>query len=164
MDDSAFEASSASTEGTGDLLYDAFFGAAIGGAVIALFFLVVDSIAGQPMFTPSLLGEVLFTGADPAAVSEVRLDMVAYFTAVHLVVFLVFGGLISLLCQLTGISKSNLPVVTGVVFVMLSAAFFVGDALLMGGVAQAIGIPAILAANLLTAIGMGVFLRQAHGD
>lgn len=74
----------------------------IGGATIALFFLVVDSIQGRPMFTSSLLGQALFEGADPASVTEVRLDMVAYFTIVHLVSFLVLGGMLSYLCQATG--------------------------------------------------------------
>lgn len=166
MDDPASSAASsappADAESTGDLLYDAFYGAAIGGATIALFFLVADIIQGRPMFTPSLMGEVLFMGADPGAVSEVRFDMVAYFTIVHLVSFLVLGGAISYLCRATGIAKTNMPVVIGVVFVILTAAFFAGDFLLMSGVAAVIGIPSILAANFVTALAMGLFLRRAH--
>lgn len=162
MDDSASSAAPADAESTGDLLYDAFYGAAIGGAVIALFFLAVDSIQGRPMFTPSLLGQVLFEGADPASVMEVRLDMVAYFTIAHLVSFLVLGGLISYLCRVTGVAKTNLPVVTGVVFVILTAAFLIGDLVLMQGVAAVIGLPYVLAANFLTALAMGAFLRKAH--
>ncbi|MDX1495402.1 MAG: hypothetical protein R3253_15145 [Longimicrobiales bacterium] len=165
MDDSDSAAPSLSTGGassTGDLLYDAFYGGAIGGAATALFFLAVDVFAAEPLYTPSLLGTVLFTGADPASVTEVRLDMVAYFSAVHLVAFLILGGAVSYLCRLTGISETNLPVVTGVVFVVLSAAFFAGDFLVMQGVAAAIGIPFVLGANFVTALAMAVFLRKAH--
>lgn len=163
MDDPvASSAPPADTETTGDILYDAFYGAAIGGATIALFFLVVDSIQGRPMFTPSLLGQALFEGADPASVTEVRLDMVAYFTIVHLVSFLVLGGMLSYLCQATGVAKTNLPVVTGVVFVVLTGAFFLGDFLLIGGAAAVIGFQSVLVANFLTALAMGVFLRKAH--
>lgn len=166
MDDPASPSTSsappADTETTGDILYDAFYGAAIGGATIALFFLVVDSFQGRPMFTPSLLGQALFEGADPASVTEMRLDMVAYFTIVHLVSFLVLGLVISYLCRVTGVAKTNLPVVTGVVFVILTVAFFAGDFLLMPGVAAVVGIPYVLAANFLTAVAMGVFLRRAH--
>ena len=47
-----------------DLAYESLYCAAIGGSVIALFFLVIDAVNGQPLFTPSLLGGVLFGGAD----------------------------------------------------------------------------------------------------
>lgn len=167
MDDSASEPhapSAGHTPSTGDLLYDAFYGAAIGGAAIALFFLAIDSIGGRPLFTPSLLGTVVFTGADPASVTEVRLDMVAYFSVVHFVGFLVLGGALSWLCRLTGISQSNLPMVTGVVFVALTAAFFAGDRLVMQGAVAVIGIRSVLAANFVTALAMGVFLRKAHAE
>lgn len=166
MDDSASApASSPDASSTGDLLYDAFYGGAMGGAATALFFLVVDGIAGELLFTPSLLGTVLFTGADPAAVTEIRLDMVAYFTVVHLVSFLLLGGALSLLCRATGIASTNLPVVAGVVFLVLTAAFFAGDLLLMPGVATTIGVPLVLGANFVTAVAMGLFLRKAHaGD
>lgn len=149
---------------SGDLAYDAFYGAAVGGAVLAFFFLAVDVIAGRVLYTPSMLGQALFEGADPASVEEVRLEMVAYFTVVHLVSFLVLGGVISFLCQALGIAKTTTPLVTGVVFVILTAAFFAGDLLLMQGVAEAIGIPLVLAANFVTALAMALFLRQAHAE
>lgn len=148
-----------------DLLYDAFYGAAVGGSVIALFFLLVDSLGGRPLFTPSLLGQALFTGADPSATHTIRLDMVAYFSAVHFAAFLVLGGIVSYLCRLIGVAKTNVPVVTGLIFVMLSVAFFGTDLLVLGGAAGVLGVPVVLAANLVTAIAMGFFLRRAHaGD
>lgn len=61
-----------------------------------------------------------------------------------------------------GVAKTNLPVVTGVVFVVLTGAFFLGDFLLIGGAAAVIGFPSVLVANFLTALAMGVFLRKAH--
>lgn len=168
MDDPAATASDpsppAGSSSTGDLLYDAFYGAAIGGSVVALFFLVVDSLAGQPLATPSTLGEALFAGADPGAVGEVRLDMVAYFSAIHFGAFLVLGGVVSYLCRLTGISKTSVPLVTGVIFVMLTAAFFGADLLVLRGAAGMIGIPLVLAANALTALAMALFLRKAHAS
>ena len=163
MDDSTAGASAEGTSSTGDLAYDAFYGAAIGGAAIAFFFLAVDVVAGRPLHTPSMLGQVLFGGADPASVDTISLEMMAYFTVVHLVSFLVLGGLVSLLCRVLGISKTNMPVVTAVVFVALTATFFAGDLTLMPGVAEAIGIPLVLAANLLTAVAMALFFRKAHG-
>lgn len=164
MAESASGEPSQAPPNSGDLAYDAFYGAAVGGAVLAFFFLAVDVIAGRALYTPSMLGQALFEGADPASVEGVRLEMVAYFTVVHLVSFLVLGGVISFLCQALGIAKTTMPLVTAVVFVILTAAFFAGDLLLMQGVAQAIGIPLVLAANLVTALAMAFFLRQAHAE
>lgn len=162
MAESAAGESSQGTSRSGDLAYDAFYGAAIGGAAIAFFFLAVDVIAGRALYTPSMLGQVLFEGADPASVEGVRLEMMAYYTIVHLVSFLALGGVVSFLSQALGIAKTNVPVVTGMVFVLLTAAFFAGDLLLMQGVAQAIGVPLVLAANFVTALAMAIFFRQAH--
>lgn len=162
MDDSAGDAQPpVGTSGTGDLLYQAFYGGAVGGAVVALFFLVVDSLAGRPLYTPSLLGEVLFTDADPAMVGTVRLDMVAYYSGVHLASFLLLGAFVSYLRRATGLSKGNLPVMTGLIFVVLTVGFLVGDLLVLQGVADVIGIPMILSANFITALTMALFLRKA---
>ncbi|MDX1647923.1 MAG: hypothetical protein R3304_12325 [Longimicrobiales bacterium] len=163
MDGSAAGASSDSGSNAGDLAYDTFYGAAIGGAAIACFFLAVDVLAGRPLHTPSMLGQVLFAGADPNAVTEVRLEMMAYFTVVHLVTFLALGWVISLVLVFTGISRGNVPVVAGLVFIVVSATFFAGDLLLMEGVAEAIGIPMILAANFVTALAWAAFLKIAYG-
>ena len=162
MDESAARSSAGDKSSTADLAYDAFYGAAIGGAAIAFFFLAVDIIAGQPLYTPSMLGQVLFGGADPASVNTVSLEMMAYFTVVHLVSFLLLGLAVSFICRVLGIAKTNVPVVTAVIFVVLTAAFFAGDLTLMAGVAEAIGIPLILAANLVTAVAMALLLKQAH--
>ncbi len=147
-----------------DLLYDAFYGAAVGGSTIAIFFLVVDLIAGHPLFTPSLIGTVLVTGADAAAVTEVRLDMVAYFSAAHFGSFLALGAVVSLMCRWTGLSKTSPRAVVAVVFTLLTAGFLVGGRLLIPGVGAVIGLPAILAANLVTAFSMAAFLKWAHEE
>lgn len=146
----------------GRLAYETFYGGAIGGSVIALSFLVLDMLQGRPLFTPSVIGSALFAGADPTAVAEVRLDMVAYFTVVHFAAFLVLGALASKVCEMTELAASNLLVVTGVVFVVLTAAFLGGAAWMMGGVVGVIGLPQILGVNALTAGAMAAFLAREH--
>ena len=42
----------------------------IGGATIALWFLVLDSLHGHPLYTPSLLGTAIFRPATPVAPPE----------------------------------------------------------------------------------------------
>ena len=54
----------------GDLVYDSFFAGAVGGSAVALFFLFTDLLDGQPLFTPSLIGQVLFQGVPPEEVTR----------------------------------------------------------------------------------------------
>ncbi len=145
-----------------DLLFDAFFSGALGGSAIALFFLVIDMVEGRPLFTPSLIGTTLFTGADPASMSAVRLDMVAYFSVVHFAAFFVLGLAISRLCAASIMVQQHPAIMAGTVFVILTATLFAGDVLLMRGVISAIGIGWVLAANLVTGGVMAWFVRRAH--
>ncbi len=64
----------------GEYLLEALYAGVFGGVGVALFFLVVDIVAGRPLFTPSLLGSVLVFGSEAKDVLSVRLDAVAYFS------------------------------------------------------------------------------------
>ena len=147
-----------------DLAYETFYGAAIGGSVIALFFLVVDMLNGQALFTPSLIGTALFTGADPATITDIRLDMVAAMSAIHFAAFLGLSGAISALCRKTGLSARNPLLVTVVIFVVLSVVFLLAEMVVMPGVGRAIGFGWVFAANALTAAAMAAFLRREHAQ
>jgi hypothetical protein len=62
-----------------------------GAGVVALWFLVVDVIAGMPFRTPALLGAALFDGArDPAAV-VVTPRLVLGYTVVHAALYVALG-------------------------------------------------------------------------
>src|SRR6266576_1830282 len=51
------------------ILREGFIAGCIGAAVVAIWFLIVDTINGQPLFTPAMLGSAVFWGAhDPASV------------------------------------------------------------------------------------------------
>ena len=66
----------------------------IGASSVAVWFLLVDGIAGRPFFTPAVLGSVVLFGRDVASVSTDMQPVLAY-TAVHLVAFLVAGIIIA---------------------------------------------------------------------
>ena len=149
---------------TEDLLYDTFYSAAIGGSVVAVFFLVADLMDGQPLFTPSLLGTTIFTGADPAAVTEIRLDMVAFFTLVHFVGFGALGFLVSYIIRDMESLAAHPGIIALIVFLALSTGFFVPTSVSYPGLAPAVGPVRILGANVLAALAMGLFLRRAHPD
>ena len=146
----------------GDILYDAFYGGALGGSAIALFFLVIDVLEGHPLFTPSLVGTVLFTSASPASVTDVRLDMVAYFSIVHFAAFAALGAGISQLCRRFELVDSHPAIVAGVVFSILTLAFLFADYTLMPGAASALGLARVLTANALTGVVMAAFIKRSH--
>lgn len=141
-----------------DLAYGTFYGGAVGGTVTALFFLIVDAIQGQALYTPSMLGTALFTDT---IVPGVRLDMVALFSVVHFATFFAVGGFASWL-HLTWEPLRNQFLALGVViFAVLTALLFVADWLVLDGVASGLGIFKVLLANALTAGAMTAFIGRA---
>ena len=141
-----------------DLAYGAFYGGALGGTVIALFFLIVDAIQGQALYTPSMLGTALFLDT---IVPGVRLDMVALFSVVHFATFFAVGAFASWL-HLTWEPLRNQVLALGVVvFTILTALLFLADWLFLDGVASALGILEVLLANAITATAMAAFIGRA---
>jgi hypothetical protein len=65
----------------------------LGAAVIAVWFLIVDSVAGRPLHTPALLGAIVARAPDPIAAAEGanRFEYVAHYTPIHCLLFAAFG-------------------------------------------------------------------------
>jgi hypothetical protein len=144
------------------LLYDAFYGGAFGASAIALFFLAIDVLQGHPLFTPSMIGTVLFTSASPLTVTETRLDMVAYFTLVHFAVFGALAAGISAMCRRWALVDAHPIVVAGVVFTVLTVTLILGDLTLMRGVVSTMGVAPVLAGNAVTGFVIAGFIRWSH--
>jgi hypothetical protein len=146
-----------------DLAYETFYSAALGGLAVALLFLVVDLVAGHPLFTPSLIGSVLFFGADAAAVEGVNFTAMALFTVVHLVGFGILGFVSTLLVRTVEEKTGGGFVAPALVlFALLEGGFLAFADVLLPGVAAVVGHELILLGNALAAITMTLFLRYAH--
>jgi hypothetical protein len=145
-----------------DVLYDAFYSAAVGGATLGLFFLLVDSFDGRPFFTPSLMGTVLFLGSQADTVTQVRLDMVAYFTMIHFAMFGWLGLALSLLVHQVEVHSRHPREVIVTLFLVLEGGFLIAANLFMPGVTAAIGFGRIVVGNLLTASAMALFMMRSH--
>jgi len=153
-----------SAEGAGDLAFDSFFSAAIGGSAIALYFLVVDAFSGTPLFTPSLIGTVLFTGAVAEAVTEVSVEMVAYFTIVHFVSFATLGVGLSVLCRSRYSIVRRRTAMTAALWAVLTGGCFLAAFTVMPGIVGVIGVLQVVLANLVTSVAMTQFLAWSHAD
>ena len=66
----------------------------VGASIIALWFLLIDTIAGRPFYTPAVLGAALFRdGATLTGEGTVTpsLELVLGFTWVHYLIFVLIG-------------------------------------------------------------------------
>jgi hypothetical protein len=147
-----------------DLVFDSFYSGAIGGSVVGLFFLAVDAMNGQPLFTPSLMGSVLFLGAAAQDVTTVQLDAVAYFSIVHMAGFCAVGAVISFLIHEIELHSRHPAVVLLVLFVVLEVGFFLTASLALPGVIARVGVLTVGGANLLAAGLMALFFVWSHNN
>jgi len=131
----------------------------LGAGAVALWFLLYDVAAGIPLRTPSLLGAVLFHGLrDPSAL-VITAPIVAEYTAVHGLAFVLFGWVAAALLALADRDPRLL-----FAFIMLFCCFevftFVMIAVLAEWLLESIAWWTILAGNLLaSAVMLGYFLR-----
>ena len=155
--------SSRPTHTTGDLIYDALYIAGVGGGLVALFFLVYDVFTrGDAFFTPSLMGSVLFEGLKAESVHTVSMEAMVKFTLVHIAAFSLLGFALAWLTHQAELRSRHPALVIGFVFVALEAGFWIGSSVLIPGVLDRIGVLPVAIANLLAAVGIGLFLVSTH--
>lgn len=146
----------------GDFLYEAFYSGGLGGAVVALCFLVVDVFEGHPLFTPSMMGSVLFEGVPAESVTGVRLEMVAYYSIVHMAAFGALGALVTFLVHEVELHARHPILVLLGLFVLFEAAFVVAASFMLPGVIERLGAGWVALANFLAAGAIAIFLLISH--
>lgn len=80
---------------TDGLLREALVAGIGGGAVIAVWFLLLDTLQGRPLWTPLVLGSALFHRPEVAPLADLALSflMILVYTLVHGLAFIAIGGL-----------------------------------------------------------------------
>jgi hypothetical protein len=63
----------------------------IGAVVIALWFLVIDALAGRPLFTPAALGSAILLGAQSSSEVQLTVGIVFAYTVIHILAFFAVG-------------------------------------------------------------------------
>ena len=76
------------------LVEDGILCGIVGAGIVAVWFLLLDLARGQPFFTPSLLGGVLFLGESVQDITAVNTIAVFAYTGFHGMLFLLAGGVI----------------------------------------------------------------------
>ena len=133
----------------------------LGGFTVALWFLILDMVKGRPLYTPSILGQViLFRSMSPEARPTVPSAVVAY-TVLHFAVFIGLGLLITQLVYLA----VNHPVFmfAGLMLFVVFEVFFLGFTyVFFAGSRGLFPWSTILVANTLAAAVMTLYIWKRN--
>jgi hypothetical protein len=143
------------------LIREGVIAGAIGAAGVALWFLIIDVLAGQPLFTPSALGAVL-AGDFSSGSNEVRLPWVIGYTIFHVVAFLAVGLILSFVAHRAEREPSVLAVFL-ILFVVFELAFYGLTAILAETrLPGALAWYRVAGGNLVAAVLMGSYMWKGH--
>jgi len=143
---------------------DGIIAGAIGATVIAVWFFILDLTQGRPLYTPSVLGTALFGGENKLIGAEpfhASWDPTLMFTFVHGLVFIFFGGGISLLL---GFAERNPNLGFGILllFIILEFGFIIAALIFAEPILGLLAWPAVLIGNLLAASAMAGYFWYRH--
>ena len=133
----------------------------IGATVVVLWFMVIDVTTREFGWTPAAVYAALFQGAGTTEEVQLSFVNVAVFTVIHYVSFILIGLLAA---ALAAQAERHNAVLLGAVllFVVLETLFLGLAAIAASWLLEALNGWAILGANLLAALAMGVYLWRAH--
>ena len=143
------------------LLQEGFDAGLLGGLTIALWFLLLDALAGHPLFTPSVLGQVVIFGQQSPNVNHLVPAAIAAYTAAHFVAFFLFGVMVTYLVHLS----VRFPVVRFallLLFATFEILFYGFINALSAEVGALFPLWSVLVANMLAAVVMGVYFWRKH--
>lgn len=135
----------------------------IGAATVAVWFLLVDAVAREPLWTPGALGSALLAGARSPEEIRIGLGTVLGYTSLHVAAFALVGVVAAGLVE----QAERFPpfVFALLLLFVVFEVFFVGIAALMGAwVLQEIAWWSVMVGNLLAAGLMGGYLWRVHPE
>ncbi|MBK7594617.1 MAG: hypothetical protein IPP98_10610 [Gemmatimonadetes bacterium] len=133
----------------------------IGAVIVAAFYLLLDTVNGTPLLTPSILGEVLvLRNGTPNLTVPVGMAIAAY-TVVHLIAFGLFG---LFLARMVHLSERSSVARYGVLQLLVAFLFaFYGVLAVASEVTRGLfPLWGVLAANVAAALAMGAYLWNRH--
>jgi len=135
----------------------------IGGLAVAVWFLILDTIAGHPFQTPSLLGQVVLFGDSTPDTSRLVFGAILVYTAFHFAVFALLGmGLVVLVHW--GERDSVVRYALLPVFLVFEVMFYGLLEVFSERTNELFPFWAVVTANTLAAVSMGIYLLTRHPD
>lgn len=134
----------------------------LGAGVIAVWFFMVDLIAGAALFTPTTLGRGMLSIFGPVPAGQSAILLVTLYTLFHFAAFIVLGLVAAMIVNYANEEPSIL-----LGFVVLFAAIEVGFYAFVGLLQQATPLGSlawynVMIGNVLAAAAMGTYLFRAH--
>jgi len=143
---------------------DGLIAGVIGAAIVAIWFLYLDTVSGLPLYAPTVLGAALFLGPEDLASTgrvQVSLRLTLMYTWVHGLVFIVLGEIAAYFLLSAG-KNLNLGLAILLLFVILEFGFVGTTFIFAKPVLYEFAWPMVLLGNLLAAGGMGCYLWLRH--
>lgn len=138
----------------------------IGATAVAVWFLIVDTIAGQPLFTPSVLGHTLLSTFDRSFTvgQESEQLTILLYTLFHYAVFCVVGIVVTFMVN----AAEKTPSILGGFFILF-VAFELGFHGVVALIQQTTALGAlawyqIMLGNVVAALAMGIYLLRKHPE
>ncbi len=133
----------------------------IGGLTVALWFLILDALAGHPLQTPSLLGQVVLFGDSRPVTTSLVFGAIVLYTGFHFLVFSVIGIAVTSMVHLA-VRDALARYALLPIFLAFEVMFYGLLQVLSERTNELFPFWAVLGANTLAAIAMGVFLWVRH--
>ncbi len=133
----------------------------IGAASVAVWFLLVDVVAGQPLFTPAMLGDAVFWGERNPDTVDVTFARVIAYTMLHFVAFGVVGMIASLMAHEVERFPTTLFIAV-VFFAVFEVGFYIVVAIMASPLLGALAWWNVAIGNAIAALGMGYYLWRMH--
>jgi hypothetical protein len=143
------------------IILEGFVAGLIGAVAVAVWFLVVDLLNGQPFFTPAMLGSAVFDGLRDPTLVQIEYRTVIMYTMLHVLAFLAVGGIAAALVA----EAEEIPHMVWllvVFFAVFEFGFYIVVATLLTPLLQAMAWINVAIGNLIAALGMGFYLWRAH--
>ena len=135
----------------------------LGGLAVATWFLLLDTIAGHPFQTPSLLGQVVLFGDSTPDTSHLVFGAILVYTAFHFAVFALLGmGLVVLVHW--GVRDSVVRYALLPVFLVFEVLFYGLLEVLSERTHELFPFWAVVVANTLAAACMALYLWNRHPE
>jgi hypothetical protein len=135
----------------------------IGGLAVALWFLILDTIAGHPFQTPSLLGQVVLFGDSTPDTHHLVFGAILVYTAFHFAVFALLGmGLVVLVHwgeRDAVVRYALLPV-----FLVFEVMFYGLLEVFSERTNELFPFWSVVIANTFAAVSMGLYLWYKHPE
>lgn len=143
------------------VLRDGVIAGLIGATAVAVWFFIVDVVAGHPLFTPDTLGHALFSVTGPVAMHE-RGAFIAAYTVFHYAAFIVAGIIAASVVDMAG-EEPSVVLLAVLIFVAFEIGFYAFVAILQHSTPLgALAWYQVLIGNIIAAVAMCWYLWRAR--